>query len=102
MTSASAHLSKEYSQRLWLQGFPKPFGHLVSGRGKDISSGNHPLLTLSSFNYQLCRIRWRKNKSNTVADSNHQHLQLSREVAPPLDIQDAIVTSLGFGVMMHL
>ena len=27
---ASAHLSKEYSLRLWLQGFPKPFDHLVS------------------------------------------------------------------------
>ena len=60
----------------------------------------YSLLTLSSFNYQLCRIRWRKNESNMMADSNHQHLQLSRERA--LDIQDAIVTSLGFGVMMQL
>ena len=42
------------------------------------------------------------NQSNTMAESNHQHLQLSRERAPPLDIQDAIVTSLGFGVMMQL
>ena len=42
------------------------------------------------------------NQSNTVADSNHQHLRLSRERAPPLDIPDAIVTSLAFGVMMQL
>ena len=42
------------------------------------------------------------NQSNTMADSKYQHLQPSRECAPPLNIQDAIVTSLGFGVMMHL